>query len=116
MNRDDRFAPKTEILGFRTRHGAAAITPQALAAEGVVDLALGDSHYSVVHDPELATGWVFHNPEQLALDAQAIRFGDDGISGGGTGELEPVNAFEAMWFAWAAFYPDTILYEGGEAP
>ena len=116
MHRDDRFAPKTEILGFRTRHGAAAITPESLADEGVVDLALGDSHYRVVHDPELATGWVFHNPEQLALDAQAIRFGDDGVSGGGTGELEPVNAFEAMWFAWAAFYPDTVLYEGREGP
>jgi hypothetical protein len=113
MHRDDRFAPKTEILGLRTPHGAAAITPEALETDGVVELALGDSHYSVVHDPELATGWVFHNPDRLAIDQQSLSFGPDGVSGTGIDSLEAVNAFEAMWFAWAAFYPDTVLYEGG---
>ena len=26
--------------------------------------------------------------------------------------LEPVNAFRAMWFAWAAFYPGTEVIDG----
>uniref|UniRef100_UPI003562AC4F DUF3179 domain-containing protein n=1 Tax=Halomonas sp. TaxID=1486246 RepID=UPI003562AC4F len=110
MHDDARFPPKTEVLGFRTRHGAAAIAPGALDDETVIHLAVGDSHYSVVSDPELGTGWVFHNPEQISIDSQALRYGPEGVGGGGTDELEPVNAFEAMWFAWAAFYPDTVLY------
>ncbi|TFH86247.1 DUF3179 domain-containing protein [Billgrantia azerbaijanica] len=112
MHEDDRLPPKAEVLGFRSPHGAAAVTQSALAAQGVVELAVGESHYTVVHDPGLDTGWVFHNPDQQPIDPEALRFGAEGVSGSGIEGLAPVNAFEAMWFAWAAFYPDTLLVDG----
>ena len=114
MAENRRLPPKTSVLGFRTRQGAAAVTREALRREAVIELALGDSHYTVIRDAGLATGWVFHNPRRVAVRVDELTFGPAGVSGGGTEALEPINAFEAMWFAWAAFYPDTLLYGARE--
>ncbi|CAM3438460.1 DUF3179 domain-containing protein [Halomonas lysinitropha] len=116
MAGSDRFPPKTEIFGFRTEEGAAAITRDALREETVVEMPLGDSHYTVVHDAGLDTGWVFHNPRRAEVSIDGLRFGPEGVTGAGLEEFERVNAFEAMWFAWTAFYPDTRVYTGEGMP
>ncbi|TLF51765.1 DUF3179 domain-containing protein [Halomonas urmiana] len=109
MTESRRLPPKASVLGFRTPQGAAAVTREA-----VIDLAVGDSHYTVIPDAGLATGWVFHNPRRVAIRIDELTFGPAGVSGGGTEALEAINAFEAMWFAWAAFYPETLLYGAAE--
>ncbi|MFC3282696.1 DUF3179 domain-containing protein [Litchfieldella rifensis] len=111
MNQDGRYAPKEMVFGLRTEDGALAIDRGTLREESVIETRLGDSDYVVIHDPGLGTGWAFQNPEAIEIDATALRFGPEGVSGPGIEKLEPVNAFEAMWFAWAAFYPDTAVYE-----
>ncbi|MFY0992079.1 DUF3179 domain-containing protein [Halomonas sp. C05BenzN] len=116
MNRDDRFPPKTEVFGLRGPEGALAITRESLREEGVVDVALGERRYTVIHDPELDTGWAFHNPGGVEIQPAGLDYTAEGVSGPGIDSLEAVNGFEAMWFAWAAFYPDTHLYEGREVP
>ncbi|MCE9683358.1 DUF3179 domain-containing protein [Halomonas alkalisoli] len=116
MERDDRFPPKTVVFGVRGPEGALAITREALRNEGVVDVTLGERRYTVIHDPGLDTGWAFHNPEEVDIQPAALDFTADGVVGPGIDSLEAVNGFEAMWFAWAAFYPDTHLYEGQEVP
>ncbi|MBW6389829.1 DUF3179 domain-containing protein [Billgrantia antri] len=116
MHRDDRFPAKTEVFGLRGAGGALAITREALREEGVVNVTLGERHYTVIHDAGLDTGWAFHNPANVSIRLADLEFTAEGIVGPGIESLEAVNGFEAMWFAWAAFYPDTALYEGGEAP
>ncbi|MDI5934585.1 DUF3179 domain-containing protein [Halomonas kalidii] len=116
MTRDDRFPPKTEVFGLRGPEGALAITRESLREEGVVDVALGERRYTVIHDPGLDTGWAFHNPQGVEIQSAELDFTAEGVTGPGIDSLEAVNGFEAMWFAWAAFYPDTHLYEGQEAP
>ncbi|SDL37296.1 Protein of unknown function [Franzmannia pantelleriensis] len=111
MQRDDTFPPKRVVFGLRTRDGALAITQEALRSESVIDVALGESHYTVIHDPGLDTGWAFSNPEEISVNAAELDFTAEGVTGPGIDLLEPVNGFEAMWFAWAAFYPDTYLHE-----
>ncbi|MBD3895687.1 DUF3179 domain-containing protein [Halomonas sp. ML-15] len=116
MQRDDRFPPKTVVFGVRSPEGALAITQQALRDEGVVDLTLGERRYTVIHDPGLDTGWAFYNPEHVDIQPAELDFTAEGVSGPGIASLEAVNGFEAMWFAWAAFYPDTYLHEKQEQP
>jgi hypothetical protein len=116
MASSDRFPPKIEIFGFRTEEGAAAITRDALREESVIDMSLGDTHYTVIHDAGLDTGWVFHNPRRVDVSVDGLSFGPEGVTGEGLEGLERVNAFEAMWFSWAAFYPDTRVYTGEGVP
>ena len=114
MTESRRLPPKASVLGFRTRQGAAAVTREALRREAVIELAIGDRHYTVIRDAGLDTGWVFLNPRRVAIRVDELTFGPAGVSGGGTEALEPIHAFEAMWFAWAAFYPETLLYGAPE--
>lgn len=114
IHRDDRFSPKTEVFGFRTEEGAAAVTTDALRDEAVINLDVGSRHYTVIHDSGLDTGWAFHNPGGVEIRPADLDFTAEGVTGLGIDALEPINGFEAMWFAWAAFYPDTLLYQGKE--
>lgn len=110
MNDDDRYAPKQVIFGLRTAEGALAIPREALRQEGIIETRLGDHDIVVIHDPGLDTGWAFRNPKAVEIEAASLTFGPDGVRGPGIAELEPVNAFEAMWFSWSAFYPGTRVY------
>ncbi len=109
MHDNSRLPPKAPVFGLRATEGAVAITLEALSQEGVIDVALGEARYTVIHDPGLETGWAYRNPEGEAIDHDTLTFGETGIEGPGMTALEPVHGFEAMWFAWVAFYPDTEI-------
>jgi len=116
MAESQRLLPKATVFGFRTEAGAAAVSTDVLRDEGVIDLAVGDSHYSMIYDAGLDTGWVFHNPRRTEIRVDDLQFGPEGVHGGGTQGLSAINAYEAMWFAWEAFYPETLLYREKAAP
>lgn len=110
----DRFPGKHEILGFRTSDEAVAIEPEALVRAGHLRHEGKSADFLILHDPGLDTGWVFRAepgnlPHGNALEE--VVFAADGPSGDALAELEPINAFEAMWFAWYAFYPDTVVID-----
>lgn len=109
MAEDGRLPPKAMVLAFRDARSAAAVSLPALRAAGVMRVTLGERAYLVIHDPELDTGWVFRAPVGRHVERQALRFGPGGVSGPGIDGLEAVPAFQVMWFAWAAFHPDTRL-------
>lgn len=113
LHESNRFPPKRMILGFRDAEVAVAILPAVLAERGVIHYRAAGSDYVVIHDPVLETGWVFRGNGAAKVEADEIRFGPGGPRFPQRSELEPVNAFEAMWFAWAAFYPDTVVIDGG---
>lgn len=111
QNEDGRYPPKREFFGFRTGAGGVAVDMDYLAAQGAIALEHGDHHYLVLHDDGLGTAWVFRGDE--ALDPpQEVAYGPDGPRHESLDGLEPVNGFEAMWFAWVAFYPQTRVIDG----
>jgi hypothetical protein len=108
MNEDERFPPKSVVLGARTAKAAVAVPLDDLRNAGRLELVNGDDVFTAIHDPALDTGYMFRGRS----DAQATvdGFGPRGVSWSGGDALEPVNSFEAMWFAWAAFYPETSVH------
>jgi hypothetical protein len=105
---------KSVVIGARTATGAVAFDEETLLADRVLTGTVGEDGASVVAvaDPGLSTGYVYRNPDDLTVEADG-----DGYRVGAEGDrfaaddlpLEPVLAFDAMWFAWAGFYPDTAF-------
>lgn len=112
LHRDDRYPNKYEILGFRDAERAVAVDPEHLRAAGVIHHDSGDDEFLVIHDRVLDTGWVYRGDDIDVPEPGGIRFAADGPRFAGDEQLTEVNAFEAMWFAWHAFYPDTEVIDG----
>ncbi|QLC74623.1 DUF3179 domain-containing protein [Pseudomonas sp. LPB0260] len=112
MHQHPRYPAKHSILGFRTAHTAVAVDKRHLREQGLIQHSLGDEHFVIIDDPGLDTGWVFRAEQPVQIDRREIRFEADGPQAPGLDALEPLNAFEAMWFAWYAFYPDTVVLDG----
>ena len=109
---DDRLATKTVVLGARTTAGAVAFEKDRLRNERLVAGDLAGTPVLAVYDDALDTGYVYRNPDERAFDSS------DGTVEDENGEthdpdslpLDRVLAFDAMWFAWSGFYPDTSLH------
>ena len=107
---------KSVVIGARTADGAVAFDKETLLAERVLKGSLepaGDGVVAVA-DPALSTGYVYRNPGDATVepdgDEYRVEGGEVGSDGGLDAAdlpLERVLAFDAMWFAWAGFYPDT---------
>jgi hypothetical protein len=108
LNEDDRFPPKSVVLGARTAGAAVAVPLDDLRSGGRLEVVNGDEVFTVLHDPALDTGYMFRGRSDAL--AAVDGFGPGGVSWLGGEALEPVNSFEAMWFAWAAFYPETTVH------
>ena len=107
----DEGHAKSVVLGARTENGAVAFDKATLLEEAVMTATIPDGDPVVaVADPSLSTGHVYRNPEQLDVSAHDGRYS---VTGEGDDHypddlpLESVVAFDAMWFAWYGFYPDT---------
>ena len=109
LHEDARYPPKTEVFGFRTAGEAVAVDMDHLGREEVIVHSGEDGSYLIIHDPGLETAWVYHAPPDVTLDGNEVRFGPAGPEHEVLADLEPINGFEAMWFAWYAFYPDTVV-------
>lgn len=110
---DDRERPKAVVIGTRTPDGALAFNKSALLEERVLRDKLAGTEYVAIADASLETGYVYSNPNRIALQSDDDRYLVDGELY--DAEDLPFNeslAFDAMWFAWAGFYPDTG-YVGG---
>ncbi|OYR50245.1 hypothetical protein DJ73_16325 [Halorubrum sp. Ea1] len=105
---------KSVVIGARTERGAVAFDKATLLSERVLTGSVGGDGDGVVAvaDPGLSTGHVYRNPDGLRVepDGDAYRVGSEG-GGIAAGDLplEPVLALDAMWFAWAGFYPETAF-------
>lgn len=89
IHRDPRLHPKAVVVGMRDAKGnALAILKDTLRRQRAVEAEVGGRAVVVRYDAE--------------LDAHHVEFSDSG---------ERLNAFDAMWFAWTAFYPGTQLVQ-----
>ncbi len=114
FERRDRFGDKHEIFGFRTADLAVAIDPAVLAEAGSLRFEGDNVDFLIIHDPVLTTGWVFQGPSGSLPDNAALEdltFSAAGPRSDALADLVEVNGFEAMWFAWYAFYPNTVVID-----
>lgn len=110
---DDRLDPKSVVIGSRTPEGAAAFEKRELRSAKLIDGELGDTPILATYDRDLDTGYVYENPDRMDFEPRDGEFvAHDGAAYGATDiPLEQMLAFDAMWFAWSGFYPDTELYD-----
>jgi hypothetical protein len=111
LNEDDRFGRKRVFLGARTADGAVAFDKSTLLEERVVTGELGGTPAVAVADVRLDTGYVYLNPEERTVTVD----GSSVLVGGSSYEpdalpLARVHTFDAMWFAWHGYYPETDVY------
>jgi hypothetical protein len=113
LNEDDRLEPKRVVIGTRSAEGAAAFDMSALRSAKLLEGDLAGSPVVAAYDPELDTGYVFRNPEDRRFDYRdgAVVDGTGGTYAPSALPTERLYAFDAMWFAWSGFYPETALYD-----
>lgn len=108
MHDDRRFPPKSMVVGARTRRSAVAFPLESLRKGGRLELETGGEVFTALYDAAVDTGYVFRG--RTDAEAEIGGNGPYGVSWSGGVAPEPVNTFQAMWFAWAAFYPETSTH------
>lgn len=113
LNEDDRYPKKKVVMGARTPDGAAAFVKEALRNEKLTTGEIGDTPVLAAFDPRYDTGYVYLNPDEREYeydDGSIVRPDGTSATPDEVG-LDRVHTFDAMWFAWAGYYPDTNVYD-----
>jgi hypothetical protein len=110
MHEDERFPPKAMFVAGRTANTAVAFRLATLRRERRLVQQAGSERFTALYDPALDTGYIyiFRGVSQAQAVPEARAPGAVRWAGGRA--LEPVNTFQAMWFAWAAFYPESAVH------
>ena len=104
----DDAESKQVVVGARTSAGAVAFDKRTLMESSVMAGSIGDTPVVAVADEELAAGYVYANPDDSDVRRVEGGYEVDGETAPPDDlSLGRVLAFDAMWFAWHAFYPDT---------
>jgi hypothetical protein len=109
----ETYDRKRVVMGARTPDGAAAFLKDALRERAVMSGRIGDTPVVAVYDDRLDTAYGYLNPDVATVESvdgsQVLVDGSnhppDDLP------LEALHTFDAMWFAWAGYYPDTTVYE-----
>ena len=105
---EHEFHPKRVVIGSRSSDGALAVFKETLAESELVELDVGGVPHVVVYDPDLHTGWVYRNPDSVSVEHDGTAVLVDGTERAPDElPLESVVRYDAMWFAWEGYYPDT---------
>ncbi|MFB6220664.1 MAG: DUF3179 domain-containing protein, partial [Halolamina sp.] len=112
LSADDRLPTKAVVIGARTPAGAVAFKKDLLREMKLAEGSLADSPVLAVYDDALDTAYLYLNSKERsfeyrdgkAVDADGERHAPANLP------LDALLAFDAMWFAWAGFYPETSLY------
>lgn len=104
----DAAHPKSVVIGARTPTGAIAFDKERLLDERILSGTIADERYVAVADPGLQTGYVYHDPDGATIEPD----GDSYLVDGETVQpeslpLDRTIAYDAMFFAWYGYYPDT---------
>ncbi len=123
---DSRLPPKKRILGLELEGMFGAVQIDAVREAGVVNMTLGVTPLAAIYDSTLHAVRVFDRrlpgyEKPLTLSVFEGKIIDNETHGEWTAEgictygrlrekkLPPVLSTNSMWFAWAAFYPQTVI-------
>lgn len=123
---DTRLPPKKRILGIENENISGAVQLDAVKEAGLVNMELGMLQLVAFYDTALETARIFER--KIPGDAKPLTFSflegrivdtetksewnAEGLCTYGRHReksLAPVPHTNAMWFAWAAFHPQTII-------
>ncbi|MFC6951766.1 DUF3179 domain-containing protein [Halorubellus litoreus] len=109
IRESDRLEPKAVVHGVRSGDGAFAASEAVLRRERVAAGSAGSLDVVLVYDPAFAAGVAYANPDGASVEADGDRYRVDGGERVAAGDLplERLPSFDAMFFAWYAFYPDS---------
>lgn len=102
---------KEMIRGFRTDQVAVAVNRDYLEQQGAVHYQHANRHFLIMHDSGFDTAWIFESDQRIELDPATLSFTQQGPQAPELNGLTTVNMIDAMWFAWSAFYPQTVLLD-----
>ena len=109
---DSRAHPKAVVIGARTKTGAVAFDKETLLSQRVLTGRIDDTPYVAVADTDLETGYVYANPESATVEAADGGYTLDGTTHDADSlPLDRSLSFDAMWFAWAGFYPESAYVD-----
>lgn len=112
MHKSDRFPPKAVMIGARSANAAVAFSKEVLRNKKIVTGVLDSSPIVAIYDSSLDTVHLYRNPARLSITHDGNRIvSDNGSWNPGNLPLKRIKAFDAMWFAWYAFFPGTKVYE-----
>jgi hypothetical protein len=94
LNEDDRLDAKEVVLGVKINGEQTAILKSKIENEKVVRTTVGSVPVVAIWDEDLET---------------ARAYIDSGVSELNEDALEWAPSFDAMWFSWVAYYPETGL-------
>jgi len=111
FHESDRFHPKEVVVGARTGDGVVAFVKETLRTKKTAATDVGGIPYAAFYDERFDSVWVYRNPDGETfeyddgeyVDTDGYVFVADEIP------LDAVNAFDAMWFAWYAYFPNTVV-------
>ena len=111
MERDDSHHPKAVFVGARTGDGNVAVRKDLLREQQLVEATVGGVPYVAAYHHGLDSAWIYRNVdgEDVSVAGEAYRGPDGERYAADELPLESVNAFDAMWFAWHAFYPESVV-------
>ncbi|MFB6196546.1 MAG: DUF3179 domain-containing protein [Haloplanus sp.] len=113
LHADGRYETKTVFMCARAPDGAVAFRKESLRTDRLMSGTLGDTPVLAVYDARYDTAYIYSNPDGVTVEM------DDGavVTTDGTRHapdevpLPRLHTFDAMWFAWVGFYPETNVYE-----
>jgi hypothetical protein len=110
LTNDDRLARKAVVFGTRTPEGVAAFPREALVDSGLLRGELDGEAVVAVLDERFETAYVYETDgADVARDGDAVAVDGEQFEAHDL-PLTRVPTYDAMWFAWAGYYPDTPIY------
>jgi hypothetical protein len=111
LSEDDRYQEKEVVVGARLPEGAVAFRKESLREQGLLTGAVDGATVHAVYDPALDTAHVYRGDgSDLSVSDGAVSVGGETVAPDAL-PLERVVDLDAMWFAWAGFYPETVVVE-----
>jgi hypothetical protein len=118
MNEDDRLFEKTVVIGIDNYQGQYAIQKQVLKIDKFAYFDIGNVSYVALYDSGLDTVRTFERTYEGVLlnftyaegyftDHTGTQWFVNGSSDAGS--LTEIANMDVMWFAWAAYFPNTGL-------
>lgn len=98
MNSDGRFGDKEVVMAGRINETPFAVLKSSVRDKESMELEVAGEKLIAIYDSSLDTVRIFKSP---GIEKDNLNFE----------ELELVNTFDVMWFAWVAFYPETEVFE-----